>query len=604
MISFLQPLALLGLAAAALPALLHLLGRRLPPVVVFPAVRYLTTTEREHSRRLRLRNLLLLILRTLAIALLVLAAAHPVVRVGSGGSHLPTAVAIIVDNSLSSGAVVGGRRTLSLLRDAARDVLKRLATGDRLWIVLADGAPRRMTRLEADALLDSLTPAPVRLDLSAAVRAAAEAVAAEPLTGTEVVLLSDLQASAVPPGEPVDIRVLALSPPQAQANRWIDSAWSEPRMWSPDGEVVAAVGGAAGSGEPASGGLTVRLAVGGTDLARAVAAPGEQVVLTGTLKEPGWATAVVQLDHDEFRADDQRFLALNVASPAAARAGPGAGSFVVAALEVLQQGGRVTEGEEVLLDDEPGSATTIVFPPSDAVLVGALNRALADGDINWRFGPLLEGEWTVGQVLGWSGESVVFRRYRLEGDGQAIESVAGDPWLVRDGNVVLVGSRMEADWTELPVSAQFVPFIDFLVNQVAARESWLLRATPTEVVELPAGVTALARGGEILPASTRRIAAPLTPGVYFMFAARGDTVGALELNYDVRESLLAAADSRLLRSRLARDVKFLGAADLAEEVFAGARRADLVGLLLAAALACLVVEFALASTRATGGMRP
>ena len=70
MISFLQPLALFGLVAAGLPTLLHLLGRRLPPVVIFPAVRYLTETEREHSRRLRLRNLLLLVLRTLAIALL------------------------------------------------------------------------------------------------------------------------------------------------------------------------------------------------------------------------------------------------------------------------------------------------------------------------------------------------------------------------------------------------------------------------------------------------------------------------------------------------------------------------------------------------------
>ena len=71
MISFLEPLALLGLAAALIPTLLHLLGRRLPPEVVFPAVRYLTATEREHSRRLWLRNLLLLILRTLVMVLVV-----------------------------------------------------------------------------------------------------------------------------------------------------------------------------------------------------------------------------------------------------------------------------------------------------------------------------------------------------------------------------------------------------------------------------------------------------------------------------------------------------------------------------------------------------
>ena len=46
---------LLGLAAAAIPVLLHLLARREPPTVVFPAVRYLVSTTREHQRRLKLR---------------------------------------------------------------------------------------------------------------------------------------------------------------------------------------------------------------------------------------------------------------------------------------------------------------------------------------------------------------------------------------------------------------------------------------------------------------------------------------------------------------------------------------------------------------------
>src|SRR5205814_1909782 len=64
-IAFLQPLWLLGLSAAAIPALLHLRQRQTPPTIVFPAVRYLQETKKEHSRRLKLRNLLLLILRTL-----------------------------------------------------------------------------------------------------------------------------------------------------------------------------------------------------------------------------------------------------------------------------------------------------------------------------------------------------------------------------------------------------------------------------------------------------------------------------------------------------------------------------------------------------------
>jgi len=45
-IGFAAPWVLLGLAAAALPLLLHLFARRQPPTIVFPATRYLAETAR------------------------------------------------------------------------------------------------------------------------------------------------------------------------------------------------------------------------------------------------------------------------------------------------------------------------------------------------------------------------------------------------------------------------------------------------------------------------------------------------------------------------------------------------------------------------------
>jgi len=76
-IAFLQPWVLLALPLAALPLLLHLVQRRDPPSVVFPAVRYLRQVSEEHQRRLRIRHLLLLLVRMSLILLLVLAAANP-----------------------------------------------------------------------------------------------------------------------------------------------------------------------------------------------------------------------------------------------------------------------------------------------------------------------------------------------------------------------------------------------------------------------------------------------------------------------------------------------------------------------------------------------
>jgi hypothetical protein len=592
-ISFLQPLALFALAAASIPTLLHLLGRRLPPVVVFPAVRYLTATEREHSHRLKLRNLLLLILRTLVIVLLVLAAAHPVARIGSGSSHPATAVAVVLDNSLSSRAVVDDERTLNVLVDAGRDVLAQLGSGDRLWLVLADGVPRRLSRLEARAVLDSVVSTPLRMDLSAAVRAAARTVDDEPLPWAEVVVLSDLQASALSLGDPVDIPILLLEPATPPVNRWIDSTQTVPRLWSPSGTVVASIGGS--DGEPSA----VRLEAGGRDIARAVASPGDAVALPGTVADNGWMTAAVVLDRDEFRADDRQHLAIRVADPARAEAGSGAGQFIREALLVLQQGGRAATGNDVHLGDILGRGVSVVLPPADAAMLGALNRSLADRGVDWRFGELIAGEWQIDGDVGPAAGTTVVRRYRLIGGQTAIAQTGGEPWLVRQGDVVLLASRMEVEWTELPVTAAFVPFVDLLINQIAARQSRIQSTAPGDAVDLPAGVVELVGEAGVVPVSARLIAAPLEPGVYFMREAGGDTIGALEVNYDARESRLETADRTLLSSRLGSDLRIVDAGGLRRELFSASRRADLAGILLAAALLCLLLEFAVASSYAT-----
>src|SRR5215212_11348068 len=133
MIGFLHPWALAGLAAAAIPVLLHLLARREPPTLLFPAVRYLITTTREHQRRLKLQHLLLLLLRTLLIVVLALAAAGPTLPRRGVTGHAPSALVLVLDNSPSSGAVVAGTARLSQLKSAARGVLARATPDDALW---------------------------------------------------------------------------------------------------------------------------------------------------------------------------------------------------------------------------------------------------------------------------------------------------------------------------------------------------------------------------------------------------------------------------------------------------------------------------------------
>ena len=201
MIGFLHPWVLVGLTAAAIPVLLHLLARREPPTIVFPAVRYLITTTQEHQRRLKLQNLLLLLLRTLLVIAIVLAAAGPTATLRGVPGHAPSALALIVDNSPSSGAVVGGSPRLAQLRQAARAVVARATSNDAVWLITADGVPQRGDRTTLESQLAALEVSARRLDLGTALSLARQVLASDQRPG-EIALFSDLQATAVSPAEP------------------------------------------------------------------------------------------------------------------------------------------------------------------------------------------------------------------------------------------------------------------------------------------------------------------------------------------------------------------------------------------------------------------
>ena len=66
---FLNPLVLFGLAATAIPIVLHFLSRRQLDDVPFAPLRFLVTTQEKQMRRMNLRRLLLLLLRVAIITL-------------------------------------------------------------------------------------------------------------------------------------------------------------------------------------------------------------------------------------------------------------------------------------------------------------------------------------------------------------------------------------------------------------------------------------------------------------------------------------------------------------------------------------------------------
>lgn len=137
--SFLNPIMLAGLAAIAVPILIHLLNRRKFQKVVWAAMRFLQTSIEKNQRRMQIEDLILLALRCLILALIAIALARPAWRDSvsnffGGGKSVGV---LILDNSLSMGMSDGTTTRFANAKRAAEQAIDSLPAGSAtaVWLV-------------------------------------------------------------------------------------------------------------------------------------------------------------------------------------------------------------------------------------------------------------------------------------------------------------------------------------------------------------------------------------------------------------------------------------------------------------------------------------
>ena len=200
--TFLNPLVLFGLAAAAIPVILHLLNLRKLKTIEFSTLTFLKELQQTKIRRLKVRQLLLLLIRTLIVILIVLAFARPALRgriLGTIGSHAHSSVVFILDDSFSLTVSDEQGSRLKQLKEAALRFVDLLKDGDEVFLVKLSDLPRATVEPAMHdfepvrTIIREMQLSMVRRTMEDALKVSARLLTQSTNANKEVYILTDLQ---------------------------------------------------------------------------------------------------------------------------------------------------------------------------------------------------------------------------------------------------------------------------------------------------------------------------------------------------------------------------------------------------------------------------
>ena len=151
---FLFPWFFWAALAVAVPILIHLFYFRRFKQVYFTNVRFLKEVKEETSARSKLRNLLVLAARCLALLALVLGFVQPFIKSKNDVKQGEQAVSIFVDNSFSMSALSEEAPLVEKAKQRAREIVKAYAADDRFQILTNDFEGRHQRLVSKDDALN------------------------------------------------------------------------------------------------------------------------------------------------------------------------------------------------------------------------------------------------------------------------------------------------------------------------------------------------------------------------------------------------------------------------------------------------------------------
>jgi hypothetical protein len=336
--SFLQPILLVGLPLALLPVIIHLINQHRHRTVRWAAMMFLLDAKKMTKGLARLRQILILAMRVLAIATLVFAASRPLAGgwIGLAGGKADTLL-ILLDRSASMEQQ--NLETGESKRSAALDRIAGLieTTGHHSEIVLIDSAtlsPVTLTDAQALRDLPEAAPTATSADIPALLRKAIDHLAANESGRTDIWLASDLCQADWKSGSGeweslrADLaaresaRLFLLAFPDTGGDNTSIAVRGVKRQRGPEGQrllmdlVIRRSGAGAGGGEAT---VPVEITLNGTRTVADFTVTGSELVLLGhTLPlgagdERGWGR--LDLPADDNPADNTAYFVFDEPAP-------------------------------------------------------------------------------------------------------------------------------------------------------------------------------------------------------------------------------------------------------------------------------------------------
>jgi len=161
--SFLNPFLLVGLAAIAIPLIIHFINLRKPERLPFSTISFLEELQKSTIKKIKIKEYLLLAIRILAISLLALGLARPFLSPesvsGIASGNKPIVFSFLVDNSPSMVQIDENGPYLDQAKQLIEKIVNQANDNDRFIIFNTNGElinPNKLSKNSVGNLLKKI----------------------------------------------------------------------------------------------------------------------------------------------------------------------------------------------------------------------------------------------------------------------------------------------------------------------------------------------------------------------------------------------------------------------------------------------------------------